>query len=306
MNRELSDAIESSLADSLDEKVKIARSISVSGGCINNSMRLDIDSGKSFFAKFNSSAPPEMFLCEFAGLEAISQVDAIRSPRAIVNGICKSGETFLITEWIEPGAKSSDFEDKFGRQIAELHQKSQRVSTSESSETVSQRFGFDRDNFIGSTPQRNRWHESWPDFWRTCRIDFQLDLAVKNGFGDQLNPLRDRFVKRMDLMISAVDEQPSLLHGDLWSGNYFADSDGNPAIVDPAVYFGSREAEFGMIRLFGGVGKRFYESYADNFPFHDGFEERFEIYKLYHVLNHLNLFGSSYLSQCISIMKKFT
>lgn len=266
----------------------------VGGGCINNTAILETDIGLSLFVKWNEQAPASLFQCESAGLEAIRSTRSLRVPEVIGSGVSARGVQFLVLEAIQTAAPGADFEQPLGRQLAELHRHG-----------VAEEFGFTHSNFIGSTPQPNRWNSSWIEFWKSCRLGHQLNLARDNGYGDQrFSRLAERVLGRMDRLLSH-EVQPALIHGDLWSGNYLADEQGNPVLLDPAVYFADREAEFGMTTLFGGLGQGFYDAYQEMWPLQAGSDDRIEIYRLYHLLNHLNLFGTSYLADCLQIMQKY-
>ena len=166
-------------------------------------------------------------------------------------------------------------------------------------------FGFTEDNFIGATVQPNPQNSDWVEFWIEHRIGFQLKLASDNGFAFALKQLETSFSRGIRRVLQEPSEAPALIHGDLWSGNYLVSAAGHPVVIDPAAYYAHREAEFGMTTLFGGFDQAFYNAYDEAFPLAEGWEDRVEIYRLYHLLNHLNLFGQSYLSGCREIMQKF-
>ena len=168
-------------------------------------------------------------------------------------------------------------------------------------------FGFEQDNYLGSTPQPNQWRQSWTDFWKQNRLEFQLELAVQNQYADaEFVQLGRKILERSDSLISNANQPPSLVHGDLWNGNYMVGNRGQPVLIDPAIYYADREVEFGMTTLFGGFDDRFYAAYHEVWPMEPGFETRIELYRLYHLLNHLNLFGTSYRSGCVQIMRKYS
>ncbi len=167
-----------------------------------------------------------------------------------------------------------------------------------------QMFGWDEDNFIGDTPQINRYSTSWIDFWRECRLRFQLELAGKKGYGGRLQRLGERLMNGMGDLFQGHSPYPSLLHGDLWAGNAASLRDGEPVVYDPACYYGDRETDLAMTELFGGFSGNFYAAYFDIFPRQPGYEVRKRLYNLYHVLNHLNLFGPGYLSQAETLMER--
>ena len=243
---------------------------------------------------FVKTSDEDIFGPEVAGLESMRQTDAIRIANVIGVGKCK--QHALVLEAIESSAPSEDFFDRFARQLAAMHRHGS-----------ADRFGFEHDNFLGATQQFNPWTESWCEFLSQSRIEFQLKLARDNGHGgSELQKLGERLLGRLDSLIGGSAEQPTLIHGDLWSGNWLCDRRGEPALIDPAVYYANRESEFGMTTLFGGLPPRFYAAYNEAWPMEDDWEDRVAIYRLYHLLNHLNLFGSSYLADCLTILRQFT
>lgn len=295
MTEELLTQIELGFAAATGNSRSIASVHPVSGGCINETNILKTTDGQRYFVKSHSSAPTDMFAAESAGLSAIADTNTIAVPQVIAEGKGSSGEGFLILETIECGKRSRDFFETFGHQLANLH----RAGSSE-------QFGFSTDNFLGSTAQPNPWTDNWTEFWAESRLGFQLRLATRNGQGGQkLQTLGKKLIDRLEALIGIPDEPPGLIHGDLWSGNFMVGSEGQPVLIDPAVYYGSREAEFGMTTLFGGFPSEFYDAYLETWPLADGWETRVEIYRLYHLLNHLNLFGSSYLGGCLEILEKY-
>lgn len=263
---------------------------SVGGGCIADSQRITTLSGKKFFLK--QGFTNGMFEKEAHGLQELSIPGVIRIPKVI-----NVGADYLILEHIEGGARKKDFFEDFGHKFALLHQYS------------APKFGFFEDNFIGSTPQKNTPSDAeatnWPLFYWNNRLFFQFRLAEKNGYADQqLKSLISKLENRLEKILENSEEPPALLHGDLWGGNYMTDESGNPVLIDPAVYYGHREADLAMTKLFGGFSKVFYEAYNETYPLKPGFERREPAYLLYHVLNHLNLFGSGYYGQAIQLLKQ--
>ena len=231
---------------------------------------------------------------EADGLDALRKTNAIRVANVIACGT--ADRHILVVEAIQTRHPTGDFFERFGRQLAELHQAAKAES-----------YGFENDNFLGRTPQPNAWTSSWTEFWIHSRLEFQLRLARNNGYGGKtLQRLGDLMIRRLDAFLDDSDSQPNLIHGDLWSGNWLCDENNQPALIDPAVYFADREAEFGMTTLFGGLPQPFYDAYIEAWPLSDGWQDRVEIYRLYHVLNHLNLFGKAYLNQAIAIMQKYS
>ena len=267
----------------------------LSGGCIHSACRLTCEDGRNYFCKISSDPGAEMLERELEGLVALNQAAKIRSARPLVCGSVPSqGKEFLITEYIEPGSPRPGFFGRFGRDLAQTHRN-----------LPAERFGFHRDNYLGSTPQPNTWTSGWCDFWREHRLGFQLELSRRNGYSAvELQQPGSELMDQLQDRIGGADEPPCLLHGDLWSGNFLVDEQGRAVLIDPAVYYGSREAELAMCRLFGGFGAGFYRSYEEAWPLQPGASQRIEIYQLYHLLNHLNLFGAGYLSGCIDLLRR--
>jgi fructosamine-3-kinase len=259
------------------------------GGCINSAFRLS-DGKQTWFIKTNGADRLDMFEAEAAGLEALAAAGAIGVPHALCTG-SSGGLSFIVMQHLELGGGGNDSWVKAGRQLAELHKESTCA------------FGWVRENTIGATPQHNRWDKDWITFWREQRLGFQLGLAAANGHGGRLQSLGEQLLARFPALIDHAP-RPSLLHGDLWGGNLGFTREGEPVIYDPATYFGDREAEIAMTELFGGFNADFYASYREAWPMDAGYRVRRELYNLYHVLNHLNLFGGGYSSQAQGIMQR--
>ncbi|MCC7391138.1 fructosamine kinase family protein [Candidatus Sumerlaeota bacterium] len=258
----------------------------VVGGSISSAARIETTHG-NFFLKW-SPLPGDAFAREAEGLQAIAAVGVLHTPKIIA-----VGTDHLLLEYIPPSSQKSGFFANFGRSFAEFH----RAAHGE-------RYGFAADNYIGSTPQPNGWHDDWIGFFRERRLRHQLNLAARNGFTGELQLLGARLMDQLDRIIPSDDEPPTLLHGDLWSGNFLCDEDGKPVLIDPACYYGHREADLAMTRLFGGFPRDFYDSYEEAWPLRPGHEERMGVYTLYHLLNHANLFGGGYQGQCIQLMRR--
>ena len=279
---------------STDTAVEVAAAVPVAGGSINRAFRVDLADGRRLFAKAHAAAPGAMFEREAEGLAALAAAGALRVPRDPLPGAAE-GVAFLVMEWIEPGRPGAGFFERFGRAFARLHRAG----------SEGRRFGFPHDNWLGSTPQPNGWTESWVGFWRERRLGHQLRLARENGLSDRtLDRLGDRLLARLGEWIDLPGEPPCLLHGDLWGGNYLADERGEPVVIDPACYYGHREADLAMTRLFGGFAPAFYAAYEEEWPLPPGSEERLAVYELYHLLNHLNLFGRSYRGRCAAVLER--
>lgn len=260
-----------------------ARPRPVGGGDISAAWRLDAADGPVFL-KTGPASSYEMFSAEAEGLAELAAADAIRVPEVVAFGV--AGDTaYAAFEWLDFGRPGPDTERKLGERLAALHR------------TTRQRFGWHRDNTIGATPQTNTPSADWIAFWREHRLGYQLALAARNGYAGALQREGARLMERLPGLFVTYTPQPSLLHGDLWSGNAAFDQAGAPVVFDPAVYYGDREADLAMTELFGGFSAEFYAAYRETWPLDAGYAVRRDLYNLYHVLNHLNLFGGGYLSQ---------
>src|SRR5688572_583317 len=218
---------------------------------------------------------------EADGLARLAHAGAIRVPRILGNA-SSSEEAWLELEWFDLRVADAGSDARMGAALARLHA------------VAGSRYGLDRDNAIGRAPQPNAPADDWGDFWRDRRLGFQLDRAAEGGHGGRLQDRGRRLIERIPAFFAGYRPLPSLLHGDLWAGNRAMLADGTPVIFDPAVYYGDREADVAMTRLFGGFGARFYEAYSAEWPLDAGAGMREDLYNLYHVLNHLNLFGGGY------------
>ncbi len=260
----------------------------VGGGDISAAWRLAAEDG-DVFLKTGPLSSFDMFEAEAEGLEELARANAVRVPAVITLG-CADRSAFVALEWLDFGGRAGAAGRKLGEQLAELHR------------TVSDRFGWHRDNTIGLTPQHNPRTDDWVEFYREHRLRYQLELARSNGFGGELQTAGARLLEALPEFFRDYEPAASLLHGDLWGGNW-ATCDREPVIFDPAVYFGDRETDLAMTRLFGGFGRDFYEAYEASWPLARGHEKRNDLYQLYHVLNHLNLFGSGYLGRALALME---
>ena len=261
----------------------------VSGGDISAAWRLDAGD-RSLFIKTGPISSQDMFTAEAEGLDALAATGTLRVPEVIASGT--AGDTaFVALEWLAFGRPSRGTERRLGEQLAALHR------------STADRYGWHRDNTIGLTLQHNPWSDDWVEFFREHRLGFQLRLAADNGFRGTVQEQGTRLLKRLPVFFEGYSPAPSLLHGDLWGGNW-ASCDGEPVIFDPAVYYGDRETDLAMTRLFGGFGPDFYAAYEANAPLAKGHRERCHLYQLYHILNHLNLFGSGYLGRAEDLMQR--
>jgi protein-ribulosamine 3-kinase len=260
----------------------------VGGGSINEAYQLDGTDGSRYFLKLNDARHLPMFVAEAEGLDAIAATKTVRVPRSVVHGSA-GGQSYLVLEYLELSSRGDA--KRLGEQLAALHR------------CHGTYFGFAADNFIGTTPQPNTWTKDWVTFWREQRLGFQLRLAKDNGFGGQLQSLGAKLLDELPAFFEGYTPQPSLLHGDLWSGNHAFLADGTPTIFDPAAYYGDRECDLAMTELFGGYPADFYAAYRAAWPLDAGYATRRELYNLYHILNHANLFGGGYARQAGQLME---
>jgi len=282
------DQIAADIAAATRAPFSIARRSSLGGGCINDACLIE-GGGQRYFVKLNRADRAEMFAAEAEGLAEILATATIRVPAPVCHG-ADERTAWLVLEYLELGGRGDARE--LGRRLAALHR------------CTGTAFGWKRDNTIGSTPQVNTLGNDWIEFWRERRLGFQLRLAANNGFRGRLQALGERLMARVDAFFPGCAPAPSLLHGDLWGGNHgYADS-GEPVIFDPAVYYGDREADLAMTELFGGFGSDFYSGYREAWPLDPGYAARKNLYNLYHVLNHANLFGGGYASQAEAMMER--
>lgn len=260
----------------------------VSGGCINQGYAIG-NGQQTYFVKINRPTQQEMFTAERLALQQMAQTQTIRVPRPLLDGSTDAA-SYIVMEWLPLGRGSSAGWEQLGHNLAALHR-----------HAGAQQFGWDRNNTIGSTPQVNTWTTSWAEFFAEHRVGFQLRLARRNGGSF---PAVDRVVERVQEILRDRDPQPSLVHGDLWSGNAACTVEGEPIIFDPAAYWGDREVDLAMTELFGGFPDPFYQGYEAAWPLDAGYQNRKNLYNLYHILNHFNLFGGGYGSQASRMLDK--
>ncbi len=272
----------------------------VYGGDINQAARLELSDGRTAFMKSNTPARLSLFEAESLGLEMLRQPNVIGVPQALALGTDHSlGLSFLVMEYIPSAPPKEKYWEIFGHQLALLH----RADCTGFLGAGTGRYGLCSDNFIGTTRQSNTPCEKWSEFFRDCRLQPQIRLAGKKLSGRMIRQA-NRLMEHLDDYLPEP-ERPSLLHGDLWSGNALCGPDGQAWILDPAVYVGHHEADLAMTELFGGFSPAFYAAYQEIYPIDRGYRERREIYNLYHLLNHVNLFGESYLSPVAQILDRF-
>lgn len=288
--------LENLIAEILKEELNINYSDiqikSVGGGSINVAYHIRLDSGKHFFLKLNSSGKyPALFEKEKNGLLILAEQEIFLVPEIIVSKTIDDIQMLLL-EWIDAGQTDRKFWQSFGEQLARLHH------------VTNEHFGFYEDNYMGALPQNNTNTKSWIDFFIHYRLHPQIKIAINK------NLLRKNHVADFEMLEGKLgsifnEEKPSLLHGDLWSGNYMCNDASQPVLIDPAVYFGHRSMDLAMTTLFGGFEKHFYDSYHYHFPFPPGYDAQWEVCNLYPLLIHLNLFGSGYLNQLENIFNKY-
>lgn len=254
---------------------------SVSGGCINQGYRVS-DGERTFFVKLNSAPQLDMFEAEALGLKHMAEAQAIRVPSPICTGV-SGNSAYIVLEWLNLGGGNAQAWAELGRNLARMHQFQKSTA-----------FGWERDNTIGSTPQKNSWTANWVEFFTQHRIGYQLELGRQNGGRFRKG---DRLLEYIPDLLADHDPKPSIVHGDLWSGNAAVTQSGEPVIFDPATYWGDREVDLAMTELFGGFPENFYRGYDEIFKIDSGYKQRKALYNLYHILNHFNLFGGSYESQ---------
>ncbi len=256
------------------------------GGCINSAYRIG-DGQQSYFVKLNGADRLAMFEAELDGLNELATAGAVRVPQSLATGIAE-GQAFIVMEALELGGSGS--QAQLGRELSAQHQ--HRVEY----------FGWFRDNTIGSTHQPNRQHREWVEFWREQRLGAQLEMAKNNGASHRLLDDGERLLADLPGLFDTYRPAPSLLHGDLWSGNYAFARGGEPVIFDPAVYYGDRETDIAMTELFGGFRGDFYDAYVEAWPLDSGYKVRKTLYNLYHIINHFNMFGGGYGNQAEGMM----
>ncbi|MCR4908682.1 MAG: fructosamine kinase family protein [Lachnospiraceae bacterium] len=299
MKEEIFSSLQAAINHVYGEGVHPERLANVSGGDINEAHALTLSNGRKLFMKSNRKDNLAFFTAETAGLHALADTETLPTPGVLAVGTDeeKGGRAFLLLEYVERGAPSRGAWTEFARGLNAMH----RVDTS--SLVPGGSFGLAFDNFIGAGNQQNTPAETWIDFFRESRLEPKFRLA-EPYFGPEERKLAIRLLDRLDTVL-LEPEKPSLLHGDLWGGNVMPGGDGRLWLIDPAVYVGHREADLAMTELFGGFSREFYEALKEDWPLQPGYEDRRDIYNLYHLLNHLNLFGSGYLSGVLRILRTY-
>lgn len=292
LSEALCDHLGAVLSERLGHSTAVRQADPVFGGSINDAFHLTTGSG-GFFVKVGPSGRPDLgFGSEAAGLELLRKAGELRVPEVLAHGAV-DGVPFLLLEYIHVAEEDHGFQARFGRALAKQHRHGHPF------------FGLDRDNLIGMLPQVNTPHMEWSAFLVQCRLDPLVRRALANGRIDPGDVLRfERLYARLPALFPT--EPPALLHGDLWKNNYIAAPDGAAVLIDPAVYYGHREMDLAMTRLFGGFDRTFYGAYQEEWPLEQGWEERIDLCNLYPLLVHLNLFGGSYTRRINALLRRFT
>ena len=292
-------ALAALLAEQLNAELSVMQP--VGGGDISQAARVEAG-GRAYLVKWHGRPPQpqpgwlEMFEAEAAGLALLASAQAVRVPVVVAHGAAQpdAAPAYIVMEWIDRGREQRSAGANLGRQLADLHR------------STTPAYGLDHGNYCGATPKDNRWLPAWIEFYGVRRLGFQMELAGRQGLMPrERRRLLERLIGQLDRWIDESACQPSLLHGDLWGGNWLVDAEGQPVLIDPAVCYGDREAELAMCRLFGGFPPDFFAAYDAAWPPAPGRDQRIPLYQLYHLLNHLNLFGEGYGGQVDSILRKF-
>ncbi len=270
------------LGNALNTTITVNGESSIVGGCINNAIKINTDKGL-FFVKWNTNAKANMFQTEYNGLKVLKDTNTIRIP----NVLCFDDD-FLILEFIPPSNPNNAFWEVFGQKLALMHKQTHS------------KFGLDFDNYIGSLYQDNTQNKNWTEFFIQNRL--QAQLSIGNFSGTLLSDFDKLFQKLPNLF---PNEKPALLHGDLWNGNFLAKNGDTPMLIDPAIYYGNREIDIAMSKLFGGFNSDFYFAYNESHPLENGWEDRIQICNLYPLLVHVNLFGGAYINQVKNILSYY-
>lgn len=282
--------LEAALFESTGKQLQVEELLMLSGGCINNAVKVKTRGG-SFFLKWNETIEEDMFAAEANGLRLLREQSKLCIPEVLGFGKIEA-KHYLLLEFIDSRPPAKGYWEELGRLLAQQHRNS------------AGHFGLAENNYIGRLPQQNEPKKNWIDFFREQRLQVQLGLAFYKGL------VNDSFVRRFKALYPKLpdllpEEPPALLHGDLWSGNVMVGAQGQPCLIDPAVYYGHREAEMAFTELFGGFDSLFYKSYEEENPLLPAYAERKDIYNLYPLMVHVNLFGTSYLSGVERILKRF-
>ena len=292
LNHQIFNEVVAALSEKLGSEITIKSTQLLGGGCIHQASKIATSAGP-FFLKWNAAGVQDIFLREAEGIEELKKAASaeIKIPEVFAAKMIDETPGFLVLEYLEPGRQIND-DEKLGRGLAAIHKLS------------SEYFGFHNDNYCGATKQNNLWKPDWITFFTENRLGWLLKLIKEKRFlAASEQQLFEQLMNKLPLIIPA-NSAPSLIHGDLWSGNYLFSEIG-PALIDPAVSYSDREMEFGMITLFGGFTQRFFDAYNEVFPLPEDWKQRNKLYQLYHILNHYYLFGGGYLQQAVQIARQY-
>ncbi len=289
MNKSHWNSIIQNISSNTNQQQEFLWVSTIDGGCISQSFQLKTNQ-QQFMVKTHKKDQLEMFIAEYHALNELQQVKQLQIPQPICYGSCED-KSYLVMQYLPLSANGDQL--VLGHGVANMHQ------------IRSEKFGWKQNNTIGSTPQSNQYSDNWTEFWFYQRIKPQLELLAKKGYHQQLLAKSEQIYLQIEKLFKYHQPQASLLHGDLWSGNFSFTMQGSPVIFDPALYYGDRETDIAMTELFGGFNQRFYQGYQEVFPLADDYQQRKEIYNLYHILNHANLFAGSYISQAQQIIQQF-
>ncbi len=285
-NTDIQSALWVEISNQIQQRIKSVKPLT--GGAFTENCVLQCETGR-YFVKLSDN--PDCLTAEADGLTAISNTKTLRVPDLIATGQWES-TGYLITEYLELGQVKSDY-CELGVQLAQMHR------------TAGTHYGWHRDNYIGGSRQINTFQQRWMEFFRDSRLGYQFRLAYDNHYRGELTALGDQVLKRVEVVLESHNPKPSLLHGDLWWGNCGYIAPEIAVVFDPAVYHGDRETDLAMTRLFGEFPHRFYDCYAQSWMLEPGWRQREPAYSLYHILNHLNLFGTAYLERAQALARRF-
>ena len=280
--------IENTISQAVQHEFRLVTRSSIAGGDINQAFLVQGESAQ-YFVKLNDDSNYSMFQAEALGLKTIAESESIRVPQVICDGLCE-GASFLVLEYLRLGGVGQT--EILARKLADMHK------------VEHNRFGFVSDNFIGSTAQCNEFKDSWIEFFAEQRLGFQFDLLERKGAPASLLANGRKLTIELDKFFEGYSPKPSLVHGDLWQGNYGFTQETDPVIYDPACYYADHEVDLAMMELFGSPGAPFFTAYHRYYPIHSGYSKRKPLYNLYHILNHANLFGGGYAAQAEGIIER--
>lgn len=270
----------------LGSQVQLAHSSAIAGGCINQALRLTSTDNQHYFLKLNQANLLDMFVAEAEGLNEIRTSQSLRTPKVLGYGV-EGQQAYLLLEYLPLQGKANA--RIAGEQLAQMHRH------------TAKQFGWFRNNTLGATLQINDYANDWVSFWQKQRLGFQLERARRNGYSGRAYETGLQLVEKCAEFFKDYQPAASLLHGDLWNGNLDYTPEGIPVVFDPAVYYGDRETDLAMTELFGGFGEDFYAAYQAVWPVDKGYTVRKQLYNLYHILNHFNLFGGNYDMQAVTL-----